>query len=131
MEQAIYNRKRLCRVGIHVAAVLICVGIACGVLLFTPLRIPCPLYALTGLQCPFCGGTRMAEALLRLDFAAAFDWNPYLMIALPLLFLLFAAREWIYLRGGTYRFPVWQRAVLIAIAAAGAVFGVIRNMVIF
>lgn len=130
MERALTNRRRLRRVGIHLAATLLIAGAACCVLLFTPFRIPCPLYELTGLQCPFCGGTRMADALLHFDFPAAFACNPYLLFALPLLIALFLAREWIYLRSGSYSFLRWQRVALIVMASAGIVFGVVRNIVV-
>ena len=40
------------------------------------LGIGCPLYQLTGLQCPGCGNSRAGMALLRLDFAASFSYNP-------------------------------------------------------
>ena len=39
------------------------------------ISLPCIFYQITGLQCPGCGNTRAAMALLRLDFAAAFEYN--------------------------------------------------------
>ena len=36
----------------------------------------CPFKLLLGIDCPGCGLTRAALALLRLDFAAAFRFNP-------------------------------------------------------
>lgn len=128
MDQVVH-RRRLRRVGFHLAAAVVVIAAAGCVLRFTPLRIPCPLYSLFGLQCPFCGGTRMAEALLRFDFAGAFFHNPYLMIALPLAALLLLIREWRYLRSGTTRTPVWMWGIWIGLAAAGILFGLIRNMI--
>ena len=43
---------------------------------------PCPLRALTGLQCPGCGGTRALHALLHGDVAGAFAFNPMLFVAI-------------------------------------------------
>jgi len=40
---------------------------------------PCPLRALTGLECPLCGATRMTYELLHGDPAAAFALNPVLL----------------------------------------------------
>ena len=37
---------------------------------------PCLFHRVTGLNCPGCGGTRAISAMLRLDFAAAFWYNP-------------------------------------------------------
>ena len=51
----------------------------------TGLKIPCLYLLTTGLQCPGCGMTRALWALLRLDFAAAFSWNP-LIYAMPYVF---------------------------------------------
>ena len=52
---------------------------------------PCPLHALTGLDCPTCGGLRAAHLLLHGHLRAAFHLNPFLFFALPLL-PLFAIR---------------------------------------
>jgi len=48
----------------------------------------CPVRVLAGWPCPACGATRAALALARLDFAAAFAWNPL------------AAAGWLLLVGG-------------------------------
>jgi len=42
--------------------------------------LPCGLHALTGLPCPFCGGTRAASAILVGDFERAIYLNP---LAIP------------------------------------------------
>ncbi len=45
----------------------------------------CPFKALTGWNCPACGGLRMTHDLLHGDLAAAFVDNAFLLIGLPLL----------------------------------------------
>lgn len=45
----------------------------------------CPILAATGVPCPGCGMTRGAAALLRLDFAGAWQSHPMIY---PLLILL-------------------------------------------
>jgi len=45
----------------------------------------CPLLAVTGLYCPFCGGLRAAHDLTRLDVVGALDRNPLFVVALPLI----------------------------------------------
>ncbi|MFI6675075.1 DUF2752 domain-containing protein [Kribbella sp. NPDC050470] len=47
--------------------------------------IPCLLHATTGLNCPFCGATRMAAALLRGDLVAAWYFNPVVLVLGPLI----------------------------------------------
>lgn len=44
--------------------------------------IPCPLRLVTGWDCPLCGGTRMAAALLHGDLGAAFVYNPLALVGL-------------------------------------------------
>ena len=48
----------------------------------------CPVLWLTGISCPGCGITRGLLAICRLDFAAAWRYNPmsfYLPVILPVL----------------------------------------------
>ncbi|MFI7064917.1 DUF2752 domain-containing protein [Kribbella sp. NPDC050124] len=47
--------------------------------------IPCLLHATTGLNCPFCGATRMAAAMLRGDLVAAWHFNPVVLVLGPLI----------------------------------------------
>ncbi|WBQ04618.1 DUF2752 domain-containing protein [Kribbella sp. CA-293567] len=49
------------------------------------LGVPCLLHATTGLNCPFCGATRMAAALLRGDLDAAWHFNPVVLVFGPLI----------------------------------------------
>ncbi|MEU4193427.1 DUF2752 domain-containing protein [Kribbella sp. NPDC026611] len=47
--------------------------------------VPCILHATTGLNCPLCGSTRMAAALLRGDVDAAWHFNPVVLVLGPLI----------------------------------------------
>ncbi|WP_328524231.1 DUF2752 domain-containing protein [Kribbella sp. NBC_00359] len=47
--------------------------------------VPCILHATTGLNCPLCGSTRMAAALLRGDLDAAWHFNPVVLVLGPLV----------------------------------------------
>lgn len=57
-------------------------------ILHTPFRIPCLFREVTGLQCPGCGTSRMALALMRLDIPAAFSYNPVAFFSFPAWFLI-------------------------------------------
>ncbi|HJV12890.1 MAG TPA: DUF2752 domain-containing protein [Propionibacteriaceae bacterium] len=48
----------------------------------TGFGLPCPFRAITGWNCPLCGGTRMGDALLHGDVGAAFAFNPLALIGL-------------------------------------------------
>ena len=54
----------------------------------TGLGVACPFRALTGWDCPLCGGTRMGAALLHGDLVVAFLANPLALIGLVVLGLL-------------------------------------------
>ena len=52
-------------------------------------RIPlCPLHAMTGLWCPFCGCTRASHALIHAEPATALRDNALFVAALPVLAVL-------------------------------------------
>ncbi len=54
----------------------------------TGVGLPCPFRAVTGWDCPLCGGTRMGAALLDGDLLAAFGHNPLALIGLLIVGLL-------------------------------------------
>ncbi|MGW7686509.1 DUF2752 domain-containing protein [Kribbella sp. NPDC054772] len=56
-----------------------------GVYQLSGLGIPCILHATTGLNCPLCGSTRMAAALLRGDLVTAWHFNPVILVLGPLV----------------------------------------------
>lgn len=51
----------------------------------TGVGVPCPFRALSGWECPLCGGTRLGSALLHGDPAAAFAANPAVLVGLVVL----------------------------------------------
>jgi len=51
----------------------------------TGLGVGCPFRAVTGWDCPLCGGTRMGGALLHGDVASAFAFNPVALVGVALL----------------------------------------------
>ena len=90
--------------------------------------IPCLFLKLTGFQCPGCGNTRAALALLRLDIAAAFGYNPLfaLEFAYLLWLLLHCAKS--YLRGGRFSYTppaLWLDVAVLLVLLA---WWVVRNL---
>ena len=87
------DRHPVLRVALGALAV-----IACAVLLYFKNPTPaaggtsfypsCPFHKLTGLYCPGCGATRALHHLLHGRVAVAFDYNPLLVVTLPLLLYL-------------------------------------------
>ncbi|MBX7454397.1 DUF2752 domain-containing protein [Mycolicibacterium sp. 3033] len=82
---------------------------------------PCPFKALTGWNCPACGGLRMTHDLLHGDLAAAWVDNAFVLIGLPLL-LAFLVAQRIRHR------PVQTKSLLIVVAIAAVAWTVARNL---
>jgi hypothetical protein len=106
----------------------------CGVLLFVNPNNPdswlprCPFNAITGLQCPACGATRMAHALVHGDLAAAWHFNALMLIAgLPLLGWLWL--RWFRAARRNEPTPPPPKAVGIAVVVGGLSWMVVRNFV--
>lgn len=88
----------------------------------TTLGPPCPLRAVTGLDCPLCGATRATHQLLRGDVAAALELNALYVVALPVVLALVG---WWAIRG---RLPAFApRLRWVAITAVFAFF-ILRNL---
>lgn len=86
----------------------------------------CPLLALTGLYCPFCGGLRVVYDLSHFDLGGAMARNPLAVIGLPLvalLWLLWAQQAFTGRR--LYRLPLWTTWASLAVLG---VFMVLRNV---
>jgi hypothetical protein len=100
-------------------AVLACMGAAAGYVLTNnptdasrdPLG-PCVFKALTGLDCPGCGGTRMVWYVLHGDIPQAARHHAIALVALPVvlwLYVVWAARRWFGVTLPSRRIPatVW------------------------
>lgn len=67
-------------IGLVFLAVCIAGGAAYGFILRNHLpRVPCMMYALTGMYCPGCGGTRALAALLRGKIVLSLWYHPLIL----------------------------------------------------
>jgi hypothetical protein len=88
----------------------------------------CPFKALTGLDCPFCGGLRAVHDLAHGDLLAALDRNVLVVLAVPVM--AFAWLQWLRRaarpgRAPRREVPPWLvRAVIVVVL----VFWVVRNI---
>lgn len=121
------TRRR--RRGLVVAGWSLGAVVAAGLLLARDPNVPgaygfCPLRALTGLDCPLCGGLRGTHALLQGDVAAALDFNLllplYLTAGLVLVLTAAGGRSATDFKGARW---VWGTVIIAALA-----FGVLRNL---
>jgi len=87
----------------------------------------CLFHAVTGLQCPGCGGLRAAHRLLHGDLAGAWRFNPLFVTAIPVVGVWFAALL-LRQRSGRaqprlFRESTWGWGI----AAAAVLFAIARN----
>jgi hypothetical protein len=113
-------RQRSSAIGLLVAAM-------CTALLraFPPDGFPwypaCPLHALTGLECPLCGGTRALASLANGHWIDAAHWNIVIAVGMP---LLIARLIWTGTTGGA----VIPARIAPHFAAIAIGFAVVRNL---
>lgn len=116
-------------VRLRVTPAVVAVTAAAGALLGTGIvDIPCWFRALTGADCPFCGGSRALGALLHGDVADALRLN-----AFAVLVLLPAAVAGLVLLGRIelgLPLPSWRvrRGALIALAVAAVAWWLVRDL---
>ena len=82
---------------------------------------PCPFKALTGWNCPACGGRRMTHDVLHGDLAAAFVDNAFVLIGLPLLLAFVVAQR-------IRHKPVQTKSLLVVVAVSAIAWTVARNL---
>lgn len=88
----------------------------------------CPFHALTGLDCPACGGQRALHSLLHGEVAEALRFNPFLVISVP-YFLVVAWTSFDKGRVARHVRPVVQhRQVAYGYCLLFVVWWVVRNL---
>ena len=91
----------------------------------TPL---CWSKAVFGVDCPFCGGLRCVNALLRGNWAAAADHNVLFAVLLPVLALAWVVWLVRALRGRTTTWPRPPSWVVVGIGVFLLAFAIARNV---
>ena len=93
------------------------------------MMIPCPLYTLTHLQCPFCGVQRGLLALLHGDIALWWHYNPIVWMLSPYFFLLLAGE--IYRPWQQTKLIQWcySNKVIFSVMGILLVWGIVRNII--
>ncbi|HEY0499891.1 MAG TPA: DUF2752 domain-containing protein [Kutzneria sp.] len=116
-------------VRLRVTPAVVAVTAAVGALLGAGIvSIPCWFHAMTGADCPFCGGSRALGALLHGDVLGALRFN-----AFAVLVLLPAAVAGLVLLGRTelgLRIPSWpvRRSALVVLAIAAVAWWLVRDV---
>ena len=103
---------------------------------YNPLKVDfyprCPLYLLTGIYCPGCGGLRATHALLHGHLFTALGFNAFWVLAVPVLLYAVAAQAGQRLYGravlpAVRLSPRHAQALLWAMVA----FTVLRNLPVY
>ena len=90
----------------------------------------CPLKAITGLDCPFCGSLRAVHSLTHLDIRGALDHNLVFTASVPFLVVgwIMWLRWGLTGHGSKPALPTWVKA---SIVVGLVTFMVIRNIPAF
>jgi hypothetical protein len=80
------------------------------------------------MACPFCGGTRAVHALAHGDLAGAAGHNAVVVLAVPVLAILWSRWTVSRARGGRGHLVTMSAGALLALGAALVVFAVVRNL---
>ena len=94
-------------------------------------RILCPFRLATGLDCPFCGGTRAIHSFLNAHIGPAFDHNVLVAVFVPVALLIGVLLLWRGITGRGWRVPMPSRNVWIALGFITVAFWVLRNIPAF
>ena len=94
----------------------------------TGIGIPCIFKTVTGYSCPGCGITRMLEAVLRLDFKAAYKYNGAVLILLPILGAVYGFETVRYIKDGKTKYTLVSKLVMAVACVILLTFGVVRNI---
>lgn len=90
--------------------------------------IPCLFRRITGLLCPGCGNSRAALALLRLDLAAALEYNLLFPLEFAYLLWVAACSSRAYLKGKPFTYNPPAPALDIALLVIILLWGILRNI---
>lgn len=92
----------------------------------SPWLPPCLFHLATGLHCPGCGATRALHALTHGDWREALRMNLLIVLALPLLAIVFTLELWNPMRGRRHisHLPAVTWTLLVIVIA----YGILRNL---
>lgn len=97
-----------------------------GTIYLLGFRIPCVFYNTTTYLCPGCGITRMCEAILHLDFIAAFGYNQLCFALSLVLGPYFVYYLYMNIKGRVYK--EIPRGVTYIILGITILFWILRNL---
>lgn len=118
--------RRLCVVTFLYAIIgalgvlIVYTGLACNT------GLACPIKDLLNLNCPACGGSRMAMSIVKLDLYQAFRYNMYLFITAPFVIGVSVWQTFEYVKNNYLLKNIDLFLILYLIGAV--IFMVLRNI---
>jgi len=91
----------------------------------------CPLYVLTGLQCPGCGSLRAIHELTHGHWQTAFRFNPLLALLSPFIAFCFVRELRLEARGQHTRWNAIPPSIIWAAVVLLVSYGILRNVLSF
>ncbi|MBR6514975.1 MAG: DUF2752 domain-containing protein [Clostridia bacterium] len=90
--------------------------------------LKCIFHELTGFDCPGCGNTRAAVAMLKLDFSASFSYNPlFIPQALYLVWVYFSCTVR-YVKGKRFAYKPKFKIIDLCFLILLIGWGILRNV---
>lgn len=86
----------------------------------------CPIKETFGVECPLCGGTRMAVSLLHLDIIEAFKYNQFLFVTFPIVLIVYLKQMYLFIKENIL--INWIDKFLLGYIGCLIIFGLIRNL---
>ena len=121
--------RRFITVVIISAFIAVLIGLIVWSKFYIGVGVVCPFKEIFNWDCPGCGGTRMAVALLNLDFYQAFRYNPFVFVTIPIIAIVYVWQVIVYVKDN--RLLKYLDVFLLAYSIALIIFGIIRNMDVF
>ena len=90
----------------------------------------CPFNALTGLECPGCGGLRGIHKLLHGNFVEALNYNLLLLIFVPSAGLFLLINLWILITGKSLPVIRFPKSVFWIIIIVIILYWILRNIIV-
>ena len=109
--------------------VILLIGVSYGLFVYrTGIAVPCIFHKITGLMCPGCGISRACMSLLKGHIAEAFSYNPFLMLASPVILYLIVKCDLKYVSSGNYILNKPDTVITYVLIVIAIAFAVCRNI---
>lgn len=91
--------------------------------------LKCPLYQMTGWQCPLCGMQRAIHEMMHGNVGAAWGYNPALWVSLPYFTVLGVAAVFPHTRRCKAVCWAGKGSTFLFVAMLLMIWGVVRNLI--